>query len=241
MSLSADILRRLAALNLPAEQFQTVLSIVADASETDPAKMMRSARNRRYYEKRLNKTSENVLNPSYEPSENVLASSELDDPRASTPARVLCGAEVNIPPIEPTALSPLPKARSAKPRRTIQTDEQPSSRDREAASNLSPSDFRQEWQKFRDHHLAKGSLMADWSAAWRTWLGNIGHFARAGLVNGHGPPRAATKTARVQALIDEANRCEPRSIPDEDCPIEASAADEPRFGGRVIGWAGRAG
>ena len=27
-----------------------------------------------------------------------------------------------------------------------------------------------EFQKFRDHHLARGSLMKDWMAAWRTWL-----------------------------------------------------------------------
>lgn len=28
---------------------------------------------------------------------------------------------------------------------------------------------RIEVPKFRDHHIAKGSLMADWSGAWRTW------------------------------------------------------------------------
>ena len=26
--------------------------------------------------------------------------------------------------------------------------------------------------KFRDYHLAKGSIMSDWSAAWRTWVRN---------------------------------------------------------------------
>jgi hypothetical protein len=29
--------------------------------------------------------------------------------------------------------------------------------------------------KFRDYHHSKGSLMADWAAAWRTWWGNGFH------------------------------------------------------------------
>lgn len=33
-------------------------------------------------------------------------------------------------------------------------------------------DVARELEKFRDYHLAKGSTMADWQAAWRTWVGN---------------------------------------------------------------------
>lgn len=29
-----------------------------------------------------------------------------------------------------------------------------------------------ELQKFSNYHLSKGNLMADWQAAWRTWIGN---------------------------------------------------------------------
>jgi hypothetical protein len=32
---------------------------------------------------------------------------------------------------------------------------------------------------FRNHHTAKGSLMADWSAAWRTWCDNAVRYGRA--------------------------------------------------------------
>ena len=30
-----------------------------------------------------------------------------------------------------------------------------------------------ELQKFADYHKGKGSVMADWQAAWRTWVGNV--------------------------------------------------------------------
>lgn len=30
--------------------------------------------------------------------------------------------------------------------------------------------------RFRDHHIAKGSLMVDWAAAWRTWVQNAVKF-----------------------------------------------------------------
>jgi len=33
-------------------------------------------------------------------------------------------------------------------------------------------DVASELEKFRNYHLAKASVMADWQAAWRTWVGN---------------------------------------------------------------------
>ena len=33
-------------------------------------------------------------------------------------------------------------------------------------------DVQAELDKFRNYHAAKGSVMADWQAAWRTWVGN---------------------------------------------------------------------
>lgn len=33
-----------------------------------------------------------------------------------------------------------------------------------------------EWNKFKDHHTAKGSRFVDWNAAWRTWLRNSVDF-----------------------------------------------------------------
>lgn len=35
-----------------------------------------------------------------------------------------------------------------------------------------------ETRKFLDHHRAKGTLFADWNAAWRTWIRNAVEFSR---------------------------------------------------------------
>lgn len=39
--------------------------------------------------------------------------------------------------------------------------------------------IEREIPSFRNHHAAKGSLMADWSAAWRTWCDNAVKFGNA--------------------------------------------------------------
>jgi hypothetical protein len=46
-----------------------------------------------------------------------------------------------------------------------------------------------QFEKFKNHHIAKGNLMADWSAAWRTWVGN-GYGPRAPSPGGGAPPRS---------------------------------------------------
>lgn len=40
----------------------------------------------------------------------------------------------------------------------------------------------EELQKFTDYHAAKGSVMLDWQAAWRTWASNAKTFSRASPV-----------------------------------------------------------
>lgn len=39
------------------------------------------------------------------------------------------------------------------------------------------ADPEAETRQFLDHHRAKGSTMKDWTAAWRTWMGNAQKFA----------------------------------------------------------------
>lgn len=54
----------------------------------------------------------------------------------------------------------------------------PGPREREFAEGLGV-DHETQAEAFRDFHLARGSLMADWSAAWRTWCRNEVKFGRA--------------------------------------------------------------
>lgn len=46
------------------------------------------------------------------------------------------------------------------------------------SKGLDPPRITREFEKFCDHHRAKGSLFADWEAAWRTWVGHSIEFAR---------------------------------------------------------------
>lgn len=88
---------------------------------------------------------------------------------------------------DPTDPTPSPEKiqRPKKSRTSISSDAQPTAADTAAAlkAGLVNGQFREQWQKFRDYHLARGQPMADWSAAWRTWLGNMKQF---GGRNGNG-------------------------------------------------------
>jgi hypothetical protein len=68
------------------------------------------------------------------------------------------------------------------------------------------SDPDQEAPKFVDHHLSKGSLMIDWSAAFRTWMRNADKFNPPGRANGQS--RSAAARSRVRAQIDQSQRGE---------------------------------
>ena len=53
--------------------------------------------------------------------------------------------------------------------------------------NFSQQEIEDEADRFRNHHIAKGTRFRDWDAAWRTWLGNARKFARGGMAYGANP------------------------------------------------------
>lgn len=46
------------------------------------------------------------------------------------------------------------------------------------SKGLDPPRIAREFERFCDNHRAKGSLFADWEAAWRTWVSHSIEFAR---------------------------------------------------------------
>ena len=56
--------------------------------------------------------------------------------------------------------------------------QRPDKQDQEAGKELgSPNSvLLEEWEKFKDHYISHGNRMADWSAAWRKWLGNAKEY-----------------------------------------------------------------
>lgn len=62
-----------------------------------------------------------------------------------------------------------------------------------AGKGLTGDRIEQEAEKFRDYHLSRGNVMADWAAAWRTWVGNAGKFSApvAGNYRQNDPPSRA--------------------------------------------------
>lgn len=64
-----------------------------------------------------------------------------------------------------------------KSRTTIGEDWKPDAAGMAFAENLGVP-IEQETDKFRDYHLANGSLMLSWPAAWRTWCRNAVRFEK---------------------------------------------------------------
>ena len=160
----------------------------------------------------------------------------LRDLRKSTelPRNSKEGAETPLSPPPPkntnqTPSTPNPETKRAKRRTAMTADQQPSKSDGQAGidEGLSRDEFRAEWQAFRDFHISKGNVMADWSAAWRTWLRNRKRFGK--------PPRSPPKSSRPTIADRYANLI--NDEPDHDEPTHdgptidgscAASGDDPR-------------
>jgi hypothetical protein len=220
-----DLASALAAAGAPPEAIKIALDAFTEALACRKEKLSRQEQNRRAYSrlKTLKSTTENAesaLKNAESSTENLLKNAENSPSRIRAPG--LLGEEFrsNIPQ-ETTSLTPKIKTARQKARRPIAPSEQPNDQDCVVASHLPREIFRREWRKFRDHHIAKGSLMADWRAAWRTWVGNIDQFARAG------PPTTRNGKPSIQdvarRLCDEFN-----NNPDND--VFRREGDEVRDG-----------
>lgn len=76
----------------------------------------------------------------------------------------------------PTPHPPFPTVIGKKHRQSQFPDDfKPNEAGEAAGAGLS---METELEAFKNHHTGKGSLMADWQAAWRTWCGNARKYAK---------------------------------------------------------------
>jgi hypothetical protein len=74
-----------------------------------------------------------------------------------------------VPPLSLDLFPKVPKKKSTIPKSYPMTN-----RHKEYAAERGIANGHAEliFENFRNHHAAKGTLMLDWEAAWRTWVGN---------------------------------------------------------------------
>lgn len=97
------------------------------------------------------------------------------------------------------------KPKRAKARTSLPDDWKPSERDVEHATErgFRPEQISTMAAGFSNHHRARGNLMADWAAAWRTWVDNEIKFQRD---RGNGQGRSRTlqdESLSVSRAIDK--------------------------------------
>lgn len=80
--------------------------------------------------------------------------------------------------IEESPLSPPRATKSTRARSSVVADWGPDDKG-VAYANARGVNLNREVPAFRNHHAARGSLMADWSAAWRLWCDNAVKFGQA--------------------------------------------------------------
>ena len=70
------------------------------------------------------------------------------------------------------------------------------------SKQFTDEEIRNEADKFRDHHLAKGTASKDWNASWRTWIANSIKYGN----RGNSGNRNADATLRAIAFAGAARR-----------------------------------
>jgi hypothetical protein len=96
----------------------------------------------------------------------------------------------------------LSKKPKPKPRTSLGRDAEPTEADIDFARKAG-MDLRQiaeAWPQFRDFHRMRGNVMADWQAAWRTWMRNAVKFAAR---DGPGHGRSNGTEGFVKSVLED--------------------------------------
>jgi hypothetical protein len=194
MSVAAAI-RQMLAAGLTVEQALVAVEAMEQSAASEKQRSSGAVRQARYRERKALLVTLQASQVTESVTSDACAVAEQKEKSPTPPIR-----KTTTPnhPSDDLPLSPETaprKAKRAKPRTSIDQNAQPIDKDRAAAAEygLTTEAFRIEWRNFRDHHISRGTLMADWPAAWRTWLAKSAEFGRikpqgAGLVIGSAAP-----------------------------------------------------
>jgi hypothetical protein len=175
---NADTLRRLAAVDMPAEALREVLTIFAEIEGKNEERRARDAARKK--EERDAKKAASKDNPRTIQGESKECPAEV--PHAPAPAReeVLTSLDSNLSPTKSPpkggpkgkVLSPASPSLARNRKTQIAEDAQPSEKDRAVAERegMWPATFRHEWGLFRSRNLATGATYQNWHQAWVTWV-----------------------------------------------------------------------
>lgn len=169
------------------------------AKSVDKSGAARASAAKRWDKEREAEEDANAMRSHNERNADEHANAMLSQPQSQSqpekkePSAGALGREVATKPKKRTRI-----------RCAIEEDAKPSAADAKAAIDrgLSAGDLVVQWRKFRDYHISRGSMMADWPAAWRTWLGNINEYSPAG--HRHGTPEKRTVHDAARDLAEMA-------------------------------------
>lgn len=190
------------------------VTVASNSIAAQPRKMVNAAaeRTRRWRAKKLDRERQPDL---FEASHTPVTASQTgvtvtgQDKDSESEDALPSGASARAMPAPVVNFAEEKTARAAR-RTRLPPDWQPGP---DGCAFAAAHGYDQRWigeqaDRFADHHRARGTLMADWSAAWRSWVGRAGDFEprdRGGRSGGNGSPAAggiAASMRRVLARVD---------------------------------------
>lgn len=133
--------------------------------ETDSKDRTNAERQRRFKEKRKQNGQKTIGNGKVTDKKHQNTDTDTDIPKEDK-------SSLGLGEVSPATPPPI-ESKEKKPRASrLQPDFTPPDTWLEFAvsKSLTEAEAGQEWGKFRDHHLSRGTLLADWNAGWRTWV-----------------------------------------------------------------------
>jgi hypothetical protein len=227
---NAETLRRLAAVDMPAEALREVLTIFAEIEAKNEERRARDAA-RKKHEREARKVASADCPRIVQGMSN---GSPVEVPHAPAPAR----EEVltSLDSISKVSKERPPKGGPKKGFKSqVSEDIQPTEKDRAVAERegMSPDTFRLEWQKWRSHHVSEAKPVANMHQSWVKWASNWVSYGRrqADQPARAGPAKSSSGNG-FSVLLDElrAKRNGQQSSANEPRDITPTSIPEPRAG-----------